>query len=98
MRRSERAVYDQYATQLVVSSPDSFHLAPQVLARSGAVAVAGLALVPLAALAARRRWGAYVVGGSLAVLATVLVSPLFVPLSDAVSLSQSQTAGGVRAV
>ena len=80
----------QYATQLVVSSPDSFHLAPQVLARSGAVAVAGLALVPLAALAARRRWAAYVVGGSLAVLATVLISPLFVRFSDVVSLSQSR--------
>jgi hypothetical protein len=80
----------QYATQLVVSSPDSFHLAPQVLARSGAVAVAGLALVPVAALAARRRWGAFVVGGSLAVLATVLISPLFVRFSDIVSLSQSR--------
>ena len=80
----------QYATQLVVSSPESFHLAPQMLARSGAVAVVALALLPLAGLAARRRWGAYLVGGSLAVLATVLISPLFVRFSDLVSLSQSR--------
>jgi hypothetical protein len=80
----------QYATQLVVSSPHSFHLAPELLARSGAVAVAALVLVPLAVLAARRRWAAYVVGGTLPVLAIVLISPLFVRFSDAVSLSQSR--------
>ena len=34
----------------------SYHLAPGVFARSGAVAVAGLVLVPLAVLAWRRRW------------------------------------------
>jgi hypothetical protein len=84
----------QYASQLVVSSPESFHLAPQVLARSGALAAAGLVLVPLAGLAARRRWSAYVLGGSLAVLGTVLVSDLFVPFSDAVSLSQSRRLAG----
>ncbi|HZO49994.1 MAG TPA: DUF6541 family protein [Gaiellaceae bacterium] len=84
----------QYASQLVVSSPDSFHLAPQVLARSGAVAVAALALVPLAGLAARRRWAAYVVGGSLAVLAVVLAAAPFVPFSDLVSLSQARRYAG----
>ena len=84
----------QYAGQLVVDSPDSFHLAPEVLGRAGAVAVAALLLVPLAGLAARRRWAAYVVGGSLAVLAVMLVSALFTPFADAVSLSQARRAAG----
>lgn len=84
----------QYATQLVVSSPHRFHLAPEVLARSGAVAIAALALLPLAGLAARRHWAAYVVGGSLAVLGLVLVSALFVPFADAVSLSQARRFAG----
>ena len=84
----------QYATQLVASSCDSFHLAPQVLARSGAVAVAALVLIPLAGLAARRRWSAYVVGGTLFVALIVLVSALFVPFSDVVSLSQSRRLAG----
>lgn len=82
----------QYAGQLVVDSPDRFHLAPEVLGRAGAVAVAALLLVPLAGLAARRRWAAYVVGGSLAVLALVLVSAVFTPFADAVSVSQARRA------
>jgi len=84
----------QYATQLVGSSCDRMHLAPEVLARSGAVAVAALVLVPLAGLAARRRWSAYVVGGTLAIAAVVLVRWAFVPFSDAVSLSQSRRLAG----
>jgi len=84
----------QYRDQLVVSSPHSFHLAPALFGRTGAVAVAALLLVPLAGLAARRRWAAYVVGGSLAVLGLTLVSPLFVPFSDAVSLSQARRFAG----
>ena len=76
----ERArALEQYAGQLVVESPERFHLAPEVLGRAGAVAVAALLLVPLAGLAARRRWAAYVVGGSLAVLGLVLVSAVFTP-------------------
>ena len=63
----ERA-FAQYAGQLH-GSVDHFSLAPQVFGRSGAVAVAALLLVPLTALASRRRWAAYVVGGSLAVFA-----------------------------
>src|SRR5690349_13107873 len=45
-----------YASDLVVSSLHRYHLKAQVFSRTGAVAVAALALVPLAALAARRRW------------------------------------------
>jgi hypothetical protein len=65
-----------------------------VIARSGAVAVAALALLPLAAFGAPRRWSAFVLGGSLAVLALMLLPELFVRLSDVVSLSQSRRAAG----
>jgi hypothetical protein len=84
----------QYATFLHVRSCDHFHLAPEVLARSGAVAVAALLLVPVACLAGRRRWAAFVVGGTLSIAAIVFVSALFVPFSDAVSLSQSRRLAG----
>ena len=84
----------QYAGQLDVRSPDSFSLAPEVFGRAGAVAVAALVLVPLSGLAARRRWSAYVVGGSLSVLVLMLAAPLFTAFSDAVSLSQARRAAG----
>ena len=57
----------QYAGQLDVSLRHSYRLAPEVFGRAGAVAVVALLFVPLAGLALRRRWAAYVVGGSLAV-------------------------------
>jgi hypothetical protein len=82
-----------YRDQLVVHGT-SYHLRPEVFGRNGAVAVAGLVLVPLAALAWRRRWSSFVLGGSLAVLAVTLVPFLFEHLSDAVSLSQSRRAAG----
>jgi len=84
----------QYTTQLVGSSCGHVHLAPQVLTRTGAVAVAALLFVPLAALAARRRWSAYVVGATLSIGGVVLVSFLFSPFSDAVSFSQSRRLAG----
>jgi len=83
-----------YAGQVDVSSLHRFRLAPEIFARTGAVAVAALVLVPLAALAARRRWAAFVVGGSVVVLAISLVPVLFAHFSDAVSLSQSRRAAG----
>ena len=43
---------------------------------------------------ARRRWGAFVLGGTVAVLALMLVPELFTRFSDAVSLSQSRRAAG----
>ena len=85
---------DQYAGQLNVRSDDLFALVPELFGRSGAVAVAALLLVPLAGLAARRRWAAYVVGGSLVVLAIGLTPWLFAPFSDVVSLSQARRAAG----
>ena len=67
-----------------------FRLAPEQLTRPGAVAIAGLLAIPLAALAAPRRWAAYVLGGSLAVLGVLLVPHVFDALSELFSLSQSR--------
>ena len=83
-----------YATQLDVSSPSSYHLAPEVVGRSGAIAVAALVLVPLAGLAIRRRWAAFVLAGFVSILALMLVPVLFTHFSDVVSLSQSRRAAG----
>jgi hypothetical protein len=86
--------FAQYAGQLDVFSDTSYRLAPAVFGRAGAIAVAALLLVPLAGLALRRRWAAYVLGGFLAVAAAMLASPLFVLFSDLVSISQSRRAAG----
>jgi hypothetical protein len=83
-----------YGGQLDVSSVDSFRLAPEAVGRSGAVAVAALLLVPLAALAPRRRWAAFVLGSALTVLVVTLVPELFTRLSDVVSLSQARRLAG----
>ena len=85
---------EQYRGQLDVFSESSYRLAPEVFGRSGGVAVAALLLLPLAGLTLRRRWAAYALGGSLAVLAVMLTAALFVPFSDVVSLSQSRRAAG----
>ncbi|MDH4178495.1 MAG: hypothetical protein OEV72_13045 [Thermoleophilia bacterium] len=79
-----------YEGQLDVRSVDSFSVVPDLFGRTGAAAVAALLLVPLAALAARRRWSAYVVGGALAVAALTLVPVLFTAMTDVVSISQGR--------
>ena len=84
----------QYEGQVEVVREGSYRLAPEVLARGGAVAVAALLLVPLAGLAGARRWAAWVLGGSFAVLALMLVPELFTQLSELTSLSQSRRAAG----
>ena len=65
-------------------------LAPETISRGGAIAVAGLVAIPMAALAGTRRWAAYVLGASLAVLLFVLVPWAFDALSNAVSVSQAR--------
>ena len=85
---------ERYGSQVDVWSDSLYSLAPEVVARSGSVAVAALLLVPLAALAAPRRWAAFVLGGTVAVLALVLVPFLFTPLAEVVSLSQARRAAG----
>jgi len=89
-----RRALAHYAGQLDVRSETSYALAPEVFGRSGAVAIAALLLVPFAAFAWRRRWAAYVLGGSLAVFLITLVPWLFTPFSDLVSLSQSRRLAG----
>lgn len=83
-----------YAHDLVVHSQSSFHLEPGMFARSGAIALAALVLVPLAGFASSRRWSAFVLGGSVVVLALELWSLVFPHFSDLVSLSQSRRAAG----
>jgi hypothetical protein len=83
-----------YKGQLDVFSDGSYRLAPEVLGRSGAIAVAALFAVPLAVLAAKRRWAAFVLGGFLAVLVLMLVPELFTRFADAVSISQARRAAG----
>jgi hypothetical protein len=93
--KSENArALSQYADQLVITNAHHFRLAPEVLGRSGSVAVASLVLLPLCAFAIRRRWAAYAFGGSLLVIVLMEVPWLFVHFSDAVSLSQSRRAAG----
>src|SRR5207247_10544994 len=84
----------RYPGQFDVWSCDRFRLAPEVLGRTGAVAVAALVLVPLAALAWRRRFAAFVLGGTVLVLAVLLVPSVFVRFADTVSVSQARRAAG----
>jgi hypothetical protein len=78
----------QYAQQLDVSG-GSYTLAPEFIARGGPVVGAALLCVPLALFAARRRWAALVLGGSLVLLAIALIQPLFTALSNLMSISQT---------
>ena len=84
---------ERYAGQLE-GTADLFWVNPELFARTGAIAVAALLVIPLAGLASTRRWAAYVVGGSLAVFLVCLVPWLFTPFSDVVSLSQSRRLAG----
>ena len=67
-----------------------YSLSPEAIARGGAATVAALLCIPAAALAGRRRWAAYVLGGSLAIFAVVLIPPVFTALADLGSLSQAR--------
>src|SRR5207247_8082673 len=84
----------RYADELHVDSLHRYALRPEVVSRAGAVAVAALVLVPLAALAARQRWAAFVLGGTLAILGIELLVWVFPHFADAISLSQARRAAG----
>jgi hypothetical protein len=86
--------FEQYRGQLKVHSISTYSLAPEVFTRAGPIAIAALLLIPLAALASRRRWSAFVVGGSLALFVVLLIPLFFTSLSDFVSISQSRRAAG----
>jgi hypothetical protein len=77
-----------------VSSTTRYRLSPAAVTRSGAVPVAALALVPLAAFAARRRWAAFVLGGTVVTLALLLLPFAFPHFAEAVSLSQARRLAG----
>src|SRR6266576_5332228 len=89
----ERA-FSKYGNELDVDALHRYALRPEVVSRAGAVAVAGLVLVPLAAFAARQRWAAFVLGGTLAVLGIELLPWVFPHFADAVSVSQARRAAG----
>jgi hypothetical protein len=84
-----RRAFAQYPGQLA-GTTEHYHVTAQFFSRSGAVAVAALVCVPLALLAARRRWAAWVLGGSLAVFALTLIPYFFPHFADAVSISQAR--------
>jgi hypothetical protein len=90
VRRSLR----RYADEIKTYSIHAYSLRPEVFARGGAVVVAALACVPLALFARRRRWAAFVLGGSLVLFVIELVPWLFPRFANAISLSQARRAAG----
>jgi hypothetical protein len=84
----------RYADEIHTYSAHVYSLRPEVFARAGAIAVAALACIPLAGLAARRRWAAFVIGGSLVLLVIELVPWIFPRFANAISLSQARRAAG----
>jgi hypothetical protein len=85
-RRAQELLY--YADRLDVSG-GSFRIDPSFLAAGGIAVVAALVAVPIALLAWRSRWAAYVVGGAMPVLLIALVPAFFSRFADLVSLSQA---------
>ncbi len=92
-----RRAFAQYPGQLT-GDLDHYHVAARLFTRTGAIAVAGLLCVPLAVFAARRRWAAWVLGGSLAIFALTLVPFVFPRFADAVSISQARRLVGFMPV
>lgn len=84
----------RYRDQLEMHSCTRYSVKPEVIGRSGAIAVAALLAVPLAGLVRRRQWSAFVLGGSTVVLALTLLPFLFPRFAEAVSLSQARRAAG----
>lgn len=83
-----------YAGYLDIASLHAYHLRPEMLAQDGPVALVALLLLPLAFLAARHRWAAFALGGTVLVLGIELSSLLFPQFSNLVSLSQSRRLTG----
>jgi len=84
----------QYADLLVIENLHHFRLKPEVFDRTGSVAVATLTLLPLVAVAIRRRWAQFALGGAVLVLLIGEVPWLFVHLADSTSLSQARRFAG----
>ena len=88
-----KRAFAQYPGQLA-GSTHRYHVTEQLFSRTGAIAVAALVCVPFAVLAARGRWAAWVLGGSLAVFAVTLIPFVFPHFADAVSISQARRFAG----
>ena len=69
---------------------ESFRVDPDAIARRGGLVVVALLAIPLAAFAGRRLWSSLVLGGSLLILAVLLLPPVFTLFADLVSVSQSR--------
>ncbi len=80
-------------TQQVETVAGALRLRPEQVAFGGGIRVLALVLVPLALLAAGRRWAAYVLGGTAVLAVLALVPPVFEPFSDLLSLSQAVRLG-----
>jgi hypothetical protein len=80
--------------QQVETVGSALRLSADQLAWGGGIKVLALAAVPVALLAGGRRWAAYVLGGTVALLLVALVPQLFDRLVDAVSVSQAARLAG----
>jgi hypothetical protein len=76
-------------TQQVEEIGTGLQLRPEQMAWGGGIKVAAFVAVALALLASGRRWAAYVLGGTAALVVIALVPPVFERFADAVSLSQA---------
>jgi len=100
VRESARPVHgiahgiERYRGQFDVLGKSSFRLAPELIDRRGAIAVAALVLAPLAGLARSARWTAFVLGGTVILLTLSLWPLLFVHFAHVVSISQARRAVG----
>jgi hypothetical protein len=83
---------NHYRFDLVRHSLTRYALAPSRVDRTGVVAMAALALTPLAFFARRKRWSAFVLGGTVVILVLDLSPLVFPHFSNIVSLSQSRRA------
>src|SRR5919204_224486 len=85
-----RRAFAGYGEELDVFGLHSYRLTPELFGRAGAIAVAALALLPLAVVAHRRMWGAFVLGAMVATLAIALLTFVFPHFADAISISQAR--------
>jgi hypothetical protein len=87
---AEKALAAERSDGLVDAIGPLLRLDASAVARGGAGVIAGLLAVAAVPFAARRRWGAFVLGGTLAGLVVLLVPPLFTAASDLLTLPQAQ--------
>ena len=69
---------------------DSLRAAPDAITRGGPVLLAALIVLPLVALAVRRWWAAFAVGGTVLTLGVLLVPFVFTAFVDVISVSQGR--------